>query len=1227
MTKWFLPPLEAEHQVGQPNPHAEWIAFGKLDTLSDAIMTAGTVRRERIKSAPQVWGHVCIFESALLNEKHVAHKSAVEEWRGLLTAVALRNTNGRRLTAVDIQLNSDASQTGDSTTRFLRAVESHKPSTTLAGSSQWDRVCLLRAWTRGEQDGVTIGMLSPTTFFVPSRSFRGNPELPQFWLRRGITDPLQQSDEPLTKDEKAVCLKYAQHLQETVRQQQDQDIANRLAGLLGDYISALSMGEQGPAIAAPREVLNQPLVTGLPAGSVLAALNRGWEIGVPLHSVSDTRIKLDGFSQLSRVFTAAVLLDSGIATTLNRRADEVSVLNGQMLSQMIDDTSIADFKKSARQIPWQNRGQKSASDEGSAAKVSGVLVLTPQDIFSDHFVPLYSARNLNEGAPTSISAHPQGCQSYVLPLKPVALLFGGAKFFRDRLNIIADPQGRSYKVQLKLDLIDRNTDTVVSHTIERSYHVPGGGAPVGKDGIVVANPNGANAYPTRNLQAWPNFAAAGWKWNYLLSRGHSEDQVRVTSGASGEIIAHDLLQQPTADMRWQRLEMWGSPRGAWPAESTVTGSPQDNSAKSWMDTIDLRRPSQNGVEMDVERHQRCDFAFEVACLSVAGRHYHPTLPPELYAGIAFFPDPEPVNAIEQEARLAVDFGTTNTTIYWRLKQTEPRAIEFTPRIRRLNEAENREEVSSPTAFFPIGSTVTQPFPSVVQDTNLRLPGTDRRSLFEPWDGQPPVPWAEYAYLRDNVRALIHAIFNPDTEGQPHFGLKWSATQNTSRLVQSFLGHLFLLCSAEMVRLGVRPENVQWWFSYPMALQNPDSYKAMLTGALKRIVPDARPPQFATESEAALGYFLLNQQPDAGIDNRLGVFRGIVLDIGGGTTDIFVYGQARIWRQSFKFAGTQLMVDWLLSNPDALNQLNMTRGTNSVFDPEDRVTFFDHLKNVGAAAPGGAKAAGAIVNTRTFATRFNETYHGVVDDPAFRRLRAGAALMLGGLLYYVSLQLKALNAEAVQNNRPRFDFRNLYMPSICFAGRGASFFSSQRGDELFKRVARACLVTDPAGESAEDGRPSFSNFDFSNDPKSEAVMGMLLMDGRLPREATINESLCAGVEFEITTGAIDEETRSEKQEIIKETDFIDRIGQNQLKRVNAINFASYDRFLALLKTAGLEINPSDEIRRQLEAEAMQEIIHAVHGSSDRVERANPPFIQLVVSTLKYLYRDQIPFRIV
>lgn len=1221
MTKWFLPPLEDGHQVGQPNPHATWIQVGELDNLSKAIMTGGTVSRARIKSAPQVWGHVRIFEAALLSEKHVAQESAIHEWYGLLTAVALRNTGGRRLTAVNIPLETDAPPTMEPTSRLLRAVNSHKPRTTLGGNSQWDRVCLLRAWTRGERDAVTIGMLSPTTLFVPSRSFRGHAELPQFWLRKGITNPLQQDDEPLTNDEKAICLEYAQHLREAVRKQPNYDIANRLVALLGYYIEALSMGRQGAAIASPQEV-NQPLVPAPPAGSILADLNRSWQIGVPQHSVSDTRIHLDQFSHLGRAFSAAVLLDTRVATTFNRRADQVAILNGQMLSQMIDDKAVTEFKQSARGITWRDKGQ----DGASAA--SGVLVLTPQDILSDYFVPLYSARSLDEGAPTTISAHPQGCQSYVLPLKPVALLFGGAKFFRDRLTIIADPQGKSYTVQLRLDLVDRN-NTVVEHTIERRYRLPGGSAPQGQDGVVVTNPNGASVYPTRNLQAWPDFAAPGWTWNYLLSRGHAEDQVRVSSGASGEIIAYDLSLLPNADTRWQRLEVWGSPRGAWPSESTAAHSPHDDNAAPWMETIDLLRPSQNGEAQDVERHQRCDYAFEAACFSVAGRPYHPSLPPELYAGIAFFPHSEPVNAIEQEARLAVDFGTTNTTIYWRLKQTEPQAIEFKSRIRRLNESESKDELSGPTAFFPIGKPVTQPFPTVVQDSRLSVPGKDRRTLFEPWSDQPPVPWPEYAYLRDNVKALITAIYNPDTEGQPHFGFKFSANQDTSRLVKSFLGHLFLLCSAEMVVRGIRPENVHWSFSYPMALQNPDSYKAMLTGALKRIVPNARAPQFATESDAALGYFLLNKQPDAGIANRLGVFSGIVLDIGGGTTDIFVYGKSPVWRQSVKFAGTQLMVDWLLANPGALNQLNMTQGSNSVFYPEDRQSFFAQLERLDMPARGAARAAGAIVNTRTFAKKFDDTYHGVVDDPAFRRLRAGAALMLGGLLYYVSAQLRALHEDALQNNGQRLDFRNLSMPAICFAGRGASFFSSQRGDELFKRVAHACLITDPAGETAADGKPSFSEFDFSNDPKSEAVMGMLLMDGRslkIGAGSTVNESLCAGVDFEITSGVIDEETQSEMQVNIKETHFIDRISRQELKQVTEINMAAFERFLALLKKAGLDIAPSEETLRLLEREAMQEIFQAVHGSDDRVERANPPFIQLVASTMKYLYRGQIPFSI-
>ena len=204
MTKLFQAALESDASVAQHAARARWTELsGGLLALADGLKSNGDIDREKIKSAPQVWGHVRIFETALLEPSHVAHKSAMEEWYGLLTAIALRSDRGMQIYSESVDLQEAGQNPSDR--NFRTTLFNQRPPRTLSAQADWNRIFLLVARTQTGH-AVTLGMLSPTTLFVPSRSFRGDRDLPQVWLRDGIENPLAQSDCPLTHDQLAVCM-------------------------------------------------------------------------------------------------------------------------------------------------------------------------------------------------------------------------------------------------------------------------------------------------------------------------------------------------------------------------------------------------------------------------------------------------------------------------------------------------------------------------------------------------------------------------------------------------------------------------------------------------------------------------------------------------------------------------------------------------------------------------------------------------------------------------------------------------------------------------------------------------------------------------------------------------------------------------------------------------------------------------------------------------------------
>lgn len=266
--KWFLPPLAQGNEVPPATEKAIWTELPSLTNLSKGMETVKAVQREKVKSAPQVWGHVRVFETALFEPTHVAHLSALNEWYGLITALALRSTDGMHLKGTMVSLgNAQAASTRENA-RLLKILSGTAPLSTLGAASDWKDVCLLQVEVDNGNRAVTIGMLSPSTLVVPSRSFRGDPALPQFWLRNGITNPLAQEHRPLTNDQKAVCKEFAGAMVKEIGRHENTWIKGRLTDRLSEYSALLEAGGASNAIGKPVKV-EQDLVPEPATGSIL----------------------------------------------------------------------------------------------------------------------------------------------------------------------------------------------------------------------------------------------------------------------------------------------------------------------------------------------------------------------------------------------------------------------------------------------------------------------------------------------------------------------------------------------------------------------------------------------------------------------------------------------------------------------------------------------------------------------------------------------------------------------------------------------------------------------------------------------------------------------------------------------------------------------------------------------------------------------------------------------
>jgi hypothetical protein len=86
-TSLALPPLIEGHQVPFSQPPGETAQPGTHAILGVIAANLGLpgldAHREELVSIPDVWAQVEVFRTALFDDRHVLHRRAVGEWRGL----------------------------------------------------------------------------------------------------------------------------------------------------------------------------------------------------------------------------------------------------------------------------------------------------------------------------------------------------------------------------------------------------------------------------------------------------------------------------------------------------------------------------------------------------------------------------------------------------------------------------------------------------------------------------------------------------------------------------------------------------------------------------------------------------------------------------------------------------------------------------------------------------------------------------------------------------------------------------------------------------------------------------------------------------------------------------------------------------------------------------------------------------------------------------------------
>jgi len=152
----YLPQLKKGTNIIQPPVSGSWLPVGQREiaALSQGLEVNDSARRRAATSLPDVWARPLLFHSAIRpNSDHPLRQELLEEWRGLLSLVALSAYYKVKLELEPVVVDERGG-------RFARALNELRPRpVTLeqAKGYDWLDVLLLRV------DGVTVGALSPLT--------------------------------------------------------------------------------------------------------------------------------------------------------------------------------------------------------------------------------------------------------------------------------------------------------------------------------------------------------------------------------------------------------------------------------------------------------------------------------------------------------------------------------------------------------------------------------------------------------------------------------------------------------------------------------------------------------------------------------------------------------------------------------------------------------------------------------------------------------------------------------------------------------------------------------------------------------------------------------------------------------------------------------------------------------------------------------------------------------
>ncbi len=801
------------------------------------------------------------------------------------------------------------------------------------------------------------------------------------------------------------------------------DMRNEQYAVLSHYLGNLITGVQGLG-ASNMEVFNAVIGRLQEFKSSCDA-----KVGnVEFSSWTPTKVNLNlpaqpVYDRLAQIFIGATDQNAKFDCGLKIRPEFEDQIKGGIFADFRVAQSTGKTLSDIR--VWNNYSLNSLRQDENLSKTlksecekEGYIYLTPETIFTEKLV-VFAGDN------RKLKEHSSDGNQFAYPVNSALLMFMDPKHLST--NCIVSPDGDNYKVVIYLEFVSEKGNTM-NYTLEKIYKakdvVKNRGVPLG-------------------FSVWPDIKFENWDQYFFFYDGNAQVNILPKNIFAISDI-RNKLESLSGDDKVKFIDNMMHSHQVIGEEIPIqqtTAVTELRTLRSSPEAILCNVATQSGGKSYTEHNKRVD------------------------VGLILFPDAQEVQETSNQWSVGIDFGTTNSCVYFKENKENPKELNYKNRVNLPYEPgtdeEEIEEVMQAHKEFVPSRLVTIPFMTILRERAYKESTVEN------------LPFrSNFIYYVDQVLFAIQDL--PDDKRPLKFNLKWDEAEQSRTKVQYFVSQAVLQAAVEAAANGVKRENLTFNFSYP------EAYNTDHLRAFKRITRRAvniglhdenyktqEKTGFETESISSALYFAKGQEVPF-TENV------VTIDIGGGTSDLSIWQDTKLlWRNSFKLAGKDVLINYLTNNLTLIKEIS---GNDDLL-----LESYQTLQSIKTNKAKLANGIELLVNSPQFGEAFKKKFDIFSGKEKGKELKDLTELALSGILYYVSQVLNHL----IENGEFQSGANKSKSLRICLGGKASTLYKvvfedSEDQESLSKMVSK---VT--------NGIFTSIGIVFTDTPKHEVSYGLLV----------------------------------------------------------------------------------------------------------------------------------------